>query len=108
MAQLLADHEDIEVVGQSSMVDEAVRTCQEFAPHAVILNDTLSDVGAREAIRRLKSGCSEHVKILVLSLDESPQHVHALIEAGAYAHVPKSTVDDRLLEEIRRCRTATA
>jgi DNA-binding NarL/FixJ family response regulator len=78
---------------------EAVRKTEELQPHLIVLDvglPSLNGIAAARQIRRL----SPQSKIVFVSLESSPDVIHAALCLGNSAYVTKTTVGTGLLPAI--------
>jgi DNA-binding NarL/FixJ family response regulator len=96
---LLAEHQNFEVCGEARDGREAVNMAAELQPQVVILDinmPALDGLQATREIRQLQSA----PEILVISVDESEQLIHAVLEAGARGYVLKSDAPLHIISAI--------
>ncbi|MFL5842920.1 MAG: response regulator [Thermoleophilaceae bacterium] len=97
----------VEVVGEASGVDEAVRLIQQERPEVVLLDVHMPDGGGVEVLRRA-SELESPPRFLALSASDAAEDVIAVIRAGARGYVTKSISAAELLEAIERVRGGDA
>ncbi|MDZ7845191.1 MAG: response regulator transcription factor [Anaerolineales bacterium] len=100
LRSLLEARDEIQVIGEAGTGREAVQITQEKKPDIVILDLGLPDINGLDVIELL---IEKHpkVKIVVLSMHISREHVSKAIEAGAVGYIPKSSTHSSLLEAIQ-------
>jgi DNA-binding NarL/FixJ family response regulator len=91
----------VEVVGEASGVDEAVRLIEQQKPDVVLLDVHMPDGGGVEVLRRA-SELEERPRFLALSASDAAEDVIAVIRAGARGYVTKSISTAELLDAIER------
>jgi two-component system response regulator NreC len=100
LRHILEEQEDLEVVGEASDVEEAVRKVSAFKPDLLLLDlmmpggpsvDSIPDVHAK----------SEATRIIVFTMLSDLDQVRAALRAGANGFVLKETRTDTLLEAVR-------
>jgi DNA-binding NarL/FixJ family response regulator len=96
LRSLLIDIPGIEVVGEAANGHEAIRAVGQMAPHLVLMDLTMPDMNGVEAIAEIKRRYPE-VRVLVLTLHRTEDHIHASLKAGADGYLLK----DATLEEFR-------
>jgi DNA-binding NarL/FixJ family response regulator len=91
----------VEVVGDAGTVDEAVGAIAAAEPDVVLLDVQMPDGGGAEVIRRV---APQHpaVRFLALSVSDAPEHVIAIIRAGARGYVTKTISGPELADAVRR------
>jgi DNA-binding NarL/FixJ family response regulator len=97
----------VEVVGEASGVDEAVRLIEEEKPDVVLLDVHMPDGGGVEVLRRATELPSPP-RFLALSASDAAEDVIAVIRAGARGYVTKSISAAELLDAIERVRGGDA
>lgn len=97
---ILAQQEDMEVVGEAGGGLEAVRLAEELKPDLVIMDIAMPDVNGVEATRRITEGTPER-KVLILSMHKDAVYVRESLRAGAKGYLLKESIDQDLLRAIR-------
>ena len=99
LAAVLGDGQDIDIVGQGESVQEACRIVDEHAPDVLVLDYNLPGGGALSVIEHvLRKELS--VRILVLTVHESPHYAARVLEAGAAGFLIKSSAVEELKNAI--------
>jgi two-component system, NarL family, invasion response regulator UvrY len=101
LTRILAEHSDVEVVGQAETGDEAILKVQELKPHVVIMDVRMPKVDGIAAAREIKSKSPE-VQILGLTEYAHGYHAEAMLRAGALAVYQKSTAFEELYPAIKK------
>jgi DNA-binding NarL/FixJ family response regulator len=91
----------VEVVGDAGTVDDAVRAIGEADPDVVLLDVQMPDGGGAEVIRRVAPR-QPAVRFLALSVSDAPEHVIAIIRAGARGYVTKTISGPELADAVKR------
>jgi DNA-binding NarL/FixJ family response regulator len=97
----------VEIAGEASTVDEAVRLIAEHAPDVVLLDVHMPDGGGVEVLRRA-SELEAPPRFLALSVSDAAEDVIAVIRAGARGYVTKSISGGELRDAIERVREGDA
>jgi DNA-binding NarL/FixJ family response regulator len=92
----------LEVVGEASGVEEAVRAIRELEPEVVLLDVHMPDGGGVEVIRRIAAEQERPPRFLALSVSDAAEDVIAVIRAGARGYVTKNISGDELADAVRR------
>jgi len=100
LKQILAQHPDIQLVGEASTGDEAVAAVANVQPDIVVMDIRMPKMDGVAAAREIKARHPE-VKIVGLSEHEG-YHEHAMEVAGAAGTLRKSAATEELYEIIRR------
>jgi DNA-binding NarL/FixJ family response regulator len=91
----------VEVLGDAGTVDDAVATIARTEPDVVLLDVQMPDGGGAEVIRRVAPQ-RPGVRFLALSVSDAPEHVIAIIRAGARGYVTKTISGPELADAVRR------
>lgn len=100
---LLEQEPDIEVIGEASDGEEAVKLVNELRPQVVLMDIAMSKVNGIEATRQIKVGHST-AAVLVLTAYDNEQYIRALLEAGAAGYLLKNVGRHDLATAIRMVR----
>jgi DNA-binding NarL/FixJ family response regulator len=99
--RILEDESDIEVAGEASDGEEAVKLARELHPMVVIMDCALPGINGLQATRQILREMPETL-VLMLSMHPEETLVHQALEAGARGYVLKNAVDLELGAAIRR------
>jgi len=99
--------EQVEVVGESGEVDEAVQAIVELEPDVVLLDVHMPGGGGIEVIRRVAESRPE-VRFLALSVSDAAEDVIGVIRAGARGYVTKTISSAGLADAVRRVHEGDA
>lgn len=97
---LIADHPDLDVVGEAATGSEAVRLVGELGPDVVVLDIRMPGMDGIEATRRITAGAAA-TRVLVLTTFDEDDHVYGALRAGASGFVVKDMALDDILAAIR-------
>jgi DNA-binding NarL/FixJ family response regulator len=100
IAELIHREPDMEVVGQGSDGDEAVRLVRQLKPDIVLMDIGMPGLNGIEATRRIKTE-TPATRVLVLTAYDNPEFVSAMIEAGAAGYLLKNVRGKELVNAIR-------
>lgn len=99
---LVNSADDLEVVGEASNGDEALRVVLETRPDVVMLDVRMPVMDGLEAARRISASTSEPAtKILMLTTFDLDEYVFEALRAGASGFLLKDTPPEELLNAIR-------
>jgi two-component system, NarL family, response regulator DegU len=101
LRSVLAQADDIEVVGEAANANAAVTTVVEQRPDLVLPDLRLGDADGTEVARRLRAEDVD-AKILVLSIHDTSRHLRDALAAGADGYLLKSVSGGVLTEGIRK------
>jgi EAL domain-containing protein (putative c-di-GMP-specific phosphodiesterase class I) len=96
LVRLLRDEKQIVVVGEALTASQGLEVAQREKPDVVIIDYTLPDIDAPDAIKRLREICPD-IKTITLSGSERPGAFFASMRAGSSAWVTKT----RAIQELR-------
>lgn len=100
--QRLIDAEpDLRVVAQAATADEAYARLQEGHIDVAVVDMSLRGASGIEAIRRLLAR-QPQLRVMVLSMHDSPGYVTQAIRAGALGYLSKSSEPAAMLDAIRQ------
>jgi DNA-binding NarL/FixJ family response regulator len=99
IAMLSLDPE-LQVAGEAGNSEQALRLAASLAPGLVLMDLSLSDPDEIEAIASIKQ-CCPGIRVLVLTVQKSEEHIRAVLEAGADGYVLKQSTRDELMLAIR-------
>jgi two-component system, NarL family, response regulator LiaR len=98
---------DIQVVGEASTGDEAVRQVALLAPDVVLMDLIMPGMDGVEATRQVKK-ISPRTQVIVVTSYHEDEHIFPAIRAGALSYVLKDIDPDELAEAIRRAHAGEA
>lgn len=97
---LLSRSTDIEIVGEASSGDEALRLVEELSPDILLLDMEMPGIKGVEVAQRLHN-LNSPVKILALSAYDDKQYIQELLESGAAGYLTKEEAPDTIVDAIR-------
>jgi len=100
IVSLLDTADDIEVVGEASDGEEAVRRVLDLAPDLVLMDLRMPKLDGAGATARILEA-SPQTKVLILTTYETDDHILGAIEAGASGYLLKAAPQDEILEGVR-------
>jgi len=86
MRNTLAKQEDIEVIGEASDGEEAVKLSSELNPDVVIMDIVMPRLNGIEATKRIRETSSD-TAVLILTAYDDDRYVIGLLEAGAAGYL---------------------
>ncbi len=99
--RMLEDEEDINVVGEASDGEEAVKLARSLNPRVVVMDCALPGISGLQATRKILQHAPETL-ILMLSMHAEETWVKQAMDAGARGYVLKNAMDLELGSAIRR------
>jgi DNA-binding NarL/FixJ family response regulator len=100
VASLMARIEDIDIIGEASTGEEAVRLVDDLQPDVVLMDLHMPGMGGIEATRTV-SRRHPDIGIIVLSMLDDNDSVFAAVRAGARGYILKDAERGSLLRAIR-------
>lgn len=100
LRMVIADIEDVEVVGEAADGEEAVTRTEELRPDVVVMDIRMPGVDGIEATRRITTGAGES-KIVVLTTFDDDDYVYGALRAGASGFLVKDMALDDIIGAIR-------
>ncbi len=97
---LLAISSDIEVVGAVRTGREAQRQVVELNADVVLMDIAMPDLNGIEAARAIHAKCPA-VRIVMLSMHATAEHVYRAFEAGACGYLLKEVAVEELIAAVR-------
>jgi DNA-binding NarL/FixJ family response regulator len=99
---LLDAQEDIEVVGEASNGEEAVRVVSEVRPDVVLMDIRMPELDGLAAARRIVENDELHdVRVVILTTFDIDEYVFEAIRAGASGFLVKDTEPAELIQAVR-------
>jgi DNA-binding NarL/FixJ family response regulator len=97
---LMADHPDLEVVGEAATGAEAVQLVRNVSPDVVVMDIRMPGMDGIEATRQVTAGPAT-TRVLMLTTFDDDDHVYGALRAGASGFVVKDMELDDILAAIR-------
>ncbi|MGW2679067.1 response regulator [Streptomyces sp. NPDC001436] len=97
---IMADHPDLEVVGEVATGAEAVRLAEDIRPDVVVMDIRMPGMDGIEATRLITAGPTA-TRVLVLTTFDEDDHVYGALRAGASGFLVKDMALDDILAAIR-------
>ncbi|MBI4596029.1 MAG: response regulator transcription factor [Candidatus Tectomicrobia bacterium] len=96
----LAEHEDIEIIGEALNGEEAIQKATELSPDVVLMDISLPGMNGIEVTQFLQREVPQ-TKILAFTMYNSKQYVLSSIRSGARGYVLKDTSPSELVLAIK-------
>ncbi|GAI42971.1 unnamed protein product, partial [marine sediment metagenome] len=91
---------DMEVVGEASDGEEAVKLATELQPDVIVMDIAMPKLNGIEATKRIKE-LYPSIAVLILTAYDYDQYIFALLEAGAAGYLLKGVRVRELIDAIR-------
>jgi len=96
----LVKHSFLEIVGEASNGEEAVRKAKELMVDVVLMDINMPGMNGLEATELMRRE-APHAKVLILTVHKNPEYVRKIIHCGARGYVLKDTAGDELAHGIQ-------
>jgi DNA-binding NarL/FixJ family response regulator len=98
---ILSTEDHIEVIGEASDGQEAVRLCQRLRPDVVLMDIRMPVMDGVEATRLLAGPATvEPLKVIILTTFDLDEYVYAALQAGASGFLLKDAPPESLVHAI--------
>ncbi|MFB7702664.1 response regulator [Streptomyces niveus] len=97
---LMADHPDLDVVGEAGTGAQAVRLVRELRPDVVVMDIRMPGMDGIEATGLITAG-PESARVVVLTTFDDDEYVYAALRAGASGFLIKDMSLEGILSAIR-------
>ena len=89
----------LEVIGEADNGKDAIRLAGLLKPNLILTDLSMPNTNGTEAIQHIKSRYPE-IKILVLTVHSTEEHVYAALKAGADGYILKDDTSEELMNAI--------
>ena len=96
---LLSTYDDIEVIGESSNGEDAIRLAASMKPDVILMDLVMPGINGVEAIQKIMA-CQPDCHILVLTSFLEDEKIFAAIKAGALGYILKDASAEELVTAI--------
>jgi len=100
LSAFLLAFDDLELVGEASNGDEAVRLCNRLGPDVVLMDLVMPGMDGAEATRVVREQCPD-VQVIALTSFKESELVESAMSAGAIGYLLKNVSADELAQAIR-------
>lgn len=100
LRMLLESRGDMKVVGAASDGREAVSEARRLRPHVVVMDISMPELNGIEAARAITLVQPE-TRVLILSMEKSPEHVFRALQAGARGYLLKHSAGAELVVAVQ-------
>ncbi len=98
---VLAGEEDLEVVGEATDGQEALKMCRTLKPDLVLMDVRMPKSDGLQATRSIKEEMPG-VSVVMVTMHENPDYLLEAIRAGAAGYILKDAEGERLVGAVRR------
>jgi DNA-binding NarL/FixJ family response regulator len=103
LRKLLAEEQDLEVVGEARDGHDALKKAEELKPDVILLDVAMPGLNGIAVAKRLKSA-APNARILILTMHQEEEYVYETLRAGAAGYILKDAASDELVGAIRAAR----
>ena len=96
----LEQEPDFNVVGEAEDGEQVVTLAEKLLPDLIIMDITMPKLSGLEATRKIKDR-SPNIAVLVLTVHDDTEHIHAMLKVGVAGYLTKKILDDDLVNAIR-------
>ena len=100
LGAFLLAFDDLELVGEASGGEEAVRLCEQVQPDVVLMDLVMPGMDGAAATRAIRERCPQ-IQVIALTSFKEKELVQGALEAGAIGYLLKNISADELAEAIR-------
>lgn len=100
LRMVMADLDDVEVVGEAGDGEEAVRLVGQLAPDVVVMDIRMPGLDGIDATRSI-TGNSTQVRVVVLTTFDDDDYVYGALRAGASGFLVKDMALDDIIGAVR-------
>jgi DNA-binding NarL/FixJ family response regulator len=100
LARLLETNADIKVIGSAEDGRQTVRQVLELHPSVVIMDISMPDMNGIEAARQISERMPA-VRIMILTMHSTSEHVFNALEAGVHGYILKESAAQDIIHAIR-------
>jgi two-component system response regulator NreC len=100
LRMLINAQPDMEVAGEASSGEEALRLARELTPDLVLMDISMPGAGGIEATAQIRRDCPK-VRVLALTMHDDPAYLRSVLAAGGSGYILKRAADTELLSAIR-------
>ena len=100
ITRMLDDVNGIEVVGQATSGEEALKLARELEPEVILMDVKMPGIGGLEATRKILRANSE-TKVIAVTVCEEEPFPSRLLQAGASGYLTKGAALEEMVKAIR-------
>jgi NarL family two-component system response regulator LiaR len=107
LSAFLLAFDDLELVGEASSGEEAVRLCTRVQPDVVLMDLVMPGIDGAQATRAIRAQCPQ-VQVVALTSFKEDALVQGALQAGAIGYLLKNVSADELANAIRQAHAGRA
>lgn len=100
MTALMEAEQDIQVVGTASNGQQAVEQIKKIQPDIVVMDIAMPELNGIDATRQISQTCPA-VKVIMLSMHDSSEHIYQALKAGAKGYLLKESAGKEVVTAVR-------
>jgi NarL family two-component system response regulator LiaR len=100
LSAFLMVFDDLDLVGEATGGEEAVRVCEQYRPDVVLMDLVMPGMDGAEATRRIREKCP-NIQVIALTSFKEQDLVERALQAGAIGYLLKNVTADELAQAIR-------
>ncbi|MGA6946924.1 MAG: response regulator transcription factor [Solirubrobacterales bacterium] len=101
LRSVLAEHGDMEVVGEAADAEETIRKVNAFKPDVLVLDLMMPGGPTVDSISELRK-ISPDTQIIVLTMQSDPAYARTALREGASGFILKEAAKDTLADAVRK------
>jgi DNA-binding NarL/FixJ family response regulator len=98
---------DMEVVGEATTAQEAIKLASEMQPDIVLMDLQLPGGSGLDATREITQ-VSPHIRVLVVTLFEDDDSIFTALRSGARGYILKDTKEEMMMRAVRTVSSGEA
>ena len=104
ISRLLADFDNINIIGEASSGEDAVSLARKERPHVVLMDANMPGIGGLEATRRLVR-FDPDVKVIAVTIHDEEPYPTKFLQSGAAGYLTKGADIQEIVNAIRQVHT---
>lgn len=100
LSSFLNAYDDLELVGEASSGEEAIRLCPQLEPDVVLMDLVMPGMDGATATREIRQLCPK-TRVIALTSYKEEELVHSALQAGALSYLLKDVTAEELAGAIR-------
>ena len=103
LQNMLADEDDIEIVGEAANGRQALLLCSRLRPDLILMDVRMPEMDGLAATKEVKQRYPE-TSVMMLTMHENPDYLLEALKAGAAGYVLKDAPQEEIIAAVRRVR----